>query len=84
MKKVLIFISFFLFALTACNDNCVSSEIAACNDSVPNDQVTTCQAYFVSWFFDSSTSTCSEIGYSGCSEIGFQTKEECEACKCND
>ncbi len=83
MKKVLIFLSFFLFAMTSCNDDCISSEIPACNDSVPNQEVT-CLAYFESWFFDGSTSTCSKIGYSGCNQSGFQTKEACEACACND
>lgn len=85
MKKVLILLSFFLVTLNSCKDNdCVTIEISACSESVPDQGVGICAAYFESWFFDASTSTCSKIGYSECSEIGFQTKVECEACKCND
>ena len=85
MKKVIIFLSFFLFTLISCKDNnCVSTEIPACSESAPDPNLVTCLAYFESWFYDSSTSTCSKIGYSGCGESGFQTKQECEACKCND
>jgi hypothetical protein len=83
MKKVIIFLSFFLFTLTACDKDCVSSENPVCNESAPSQNVI-CLAYFESWFFDASTLTCSKIGYSGCDASGFQTKEECEACECND
>ena len=84
MKKVLIFLSFFILAMTACNsDDCVLSENPACSESVPSQDVV-CMAYFESWFYDASTSTCSKVGYSGCSPSGFQTKEECEACACSD
>jgi len=82
MKKVLMLLSFFLFTLTSCDDNCMATEIPACSETVPNQDVV-CLAYFESWFFDSTTSTCEKIGYSGCDESGFATKEECEACKCN-
>ena len=82
MKKATLLFGFIFFSLFSCNDNCVSSEIAGCNDSVPNQDVT-CLAYFESWFYDASDQTCSKIGYSGCEESGFQSKEECEACQCN-
>jgi hypothetical protein len=43
-----------------------------------------CQAYFQTWFYNKNTNSCEQIGYSGCSSKGFPTKEECEACKCNE
>ncbi|MFK8006606.1 MAG: BPTI/Kunitz-type proteinase inhibitor domain-containing protein [Saprospiraceae bacterium] len=84
MKKVILFLSFFLFTMTACDKDCMSTENPVCNESVPNPNFITCHAYFESWFYDSSTSTCTKEGYSGCGESGFQTKEECETCKCNN
>jgi len=85
MKKVLIFLSFFMLTMTACNkSNCELAEDPACSESAPSQDVVSCLAYFESWFYDASTSTCSKIGYSGCSPSGFQTKEECEACDCNN
>ena len=82
MNKALIFLSFFLFTLISCKeDNCVSLD-PICNETVPTNEV--CLAVFERWFYDSSTSSCEKIGYSGCEEYGFATKEECETCQCND
>ena len=83
MKKIIIFLSFFLFTMTACDKDCVSTENSTCSESAPSQDIT-CLAYFESWFFDASTSSCTKIGYSGCDASGFETKEECEVCKCND
>lgn len=83
MKKLLTLLSFFLIIFSACqNDDCLSTSDPACSESVPNQEVT-CLAYFESWFYDEATSTCSKIGYSGCNASGFETKEACEACDCN-
>ena len=82
MKKVLIFLSFFLVVMISCkSDDCENLD-PICNESVPIDEE--CLAVFERWFYDSSTSTCEKIGYSGCEEYGFSTKEDCETCQCND
>jgi len=51
-----------------------------CNETPPTNEI--CAAYFSMWFYDQSTSACKQIGYSGCSKKGFNTKDECESCKC--
>ncbi|MFK7772373.1 MAG: BPTI/Kunitz domain-containing protein [Saprospiraceae bacterium] len=82
MKNLLIFLSFFLFTLISCKDDDCVSEDPICNETAPTDEA--CLAAFERWFFDSSTSTCAKIGYSGCEQYGFETKEACEECECND
>lgn len=52
----------------------------ACKDVVPTDEM--CAAYFTRWFYNSESDNCQQIGYSGCSQKGFATRQECEACKC--
>ncbi|MGK7390259.1 MAG: BPTI/Kunitz-type proteinase inhibitor domain-containing protein [Candidatus Cyclobacteriaceae bacterium M2_1C_046] len=59
--------------------NCNITSI--CNETPPTDEI--CTAYFTMWFYDKTTSACNQIGYSGCSKKGFETKKECESCKCN-
>ena len=46
----------------------------------PQDEL--CQAYFERWFFDENSNTCQLIGYSGCSETGFASQEDCQQCLC--
>ncbi len=58
-------------------------ELEKCHES-PRKNGTTCKAIFRSWFFDKETNECYEASYSGCSQKGFKTKEECEACKCKE
>lgn len=58
-------------------------ELEKCHES-PRKNGTTCMARFTSWFFDKETNECYEALYSGCSQKGFKTKEECEACKCKE
>ena len=55
-------------------------ELAKCNETPSRNSF--CKAYFTSWFFDKKTNECKQISYSGCSQKGFSTKEECEECKC--
>jgi len=83
MKKLLIFLSFFLFIFVSCNkDNDSVNDDPTCNETVPTDEL--CQAFFERWFYNSSTTTCEKIGYSGCGEYGFANKEDCESCECDD
>ncbi|MEN8249563.1 MAG: BPTI/Kunitz domain-containing protein [Bacteroidota bacterium] len=50
-----------------------------CYDTPPTDEM--CTAYFERWFYNESTNSCEKIGYSGCSQYGFETQEECEKCR---
>ncbi len=52
-----------------------------CNETPPTDEL--CQAMFTCWFYDSKSNSCKEISYGGCSLKGFETKAECEECKCH-
>ncbi|MBX2965267.1 MAG: hypothetical protein KF845_03910 [Cyclobacteriaceae bacterium] len=58
------------------------STITACNDTLPTTEL--CDAYYKTWFYDKTTSSCVQIEYSGCSMKGFETKEKCESCKNNN
>jgi hypothetical protein len=82
MKKVLIFLSLFLFTLISCKDNDCVSDDPICSETPATDEA--CLAFFERWFYDSSSSSCQKIGYSGCEQYGFATKEECETCQCDD
>lgn len=82
MKNILILASLLFLAMSSCTkNNCDNSAMAACNDTPPTDEL--CQAAFSRWFFNQSQNKCELIGYSGCSQKGFETKQECEDCKCN-
>ncbi len=82
MRKILIFSSFFLFTLISCkNDDCVSED-PICSETPPTNEV--CLAFFERWFYDSSSSSCEKIGYSGCEAYGFATESDCLACQCID
>lgn len=74
--NVILLLGFLSFA---CNREC-GVEDSVCLDKPAEDEL--CLAYFSRWFYDLGSNTCSEISYSGCSEKGFATKAECEACDC--
>lgn len=82
MKKSWIFLIFFLFTFTSCKDSDCESNDPRCSENAPTDEA--CLAFFERWFYDCSTTTCEKVGYSGCEEYGFATKEECEICACNN
>jgi hypothetical protein len=79
MKKQFLLLFFAGFLAQSCTKNCSFSN-AKCSEQPPTDQ--TCQAYFESWIYNSQTKKCEWKGYSGCSAIGFESREECEECKC--
>jgi hypothetical protein len=81
MKKILFYAAIAL-SLASCDKDCNNSEQAKCLETPPTDEA--CLAYFQTWFYNKNTNSCEQIGYSGCSPKGFPTKEECEACKCNE
>jgi hypothetical protein len=63
------------------NNDC-EDIIKICEQTPPTNE--DCHAFFQRWFFDKTTKACSEISYSGCTQTGFATKQECEACKCTN
>ena len=70
-----------LFLFSACRKSCPETEIATCLDTAPTKEL--CQAYFERWFFNKKSNTCEMVAYSGCSQKGFETQLDCEACQCN-
>ena len=72
-----------LLFLLSCKNNCEEYKtIDKCLEQVPTNEL--CQAYFQKWLYDEDKNSCVQIGYSGCSSKGFDTKTECEACLCNN
>ena len=83
MKKFFFkFLFLQVFFLLSCSKNETTCEPTnvTCNETVPTNEL--CQAYFTRWFFDKNTNSCSQKSYSGCSQKGFETKVDCENCKC--
>lgn len=72
----------FLLAvgLSNCSTDC-EPKFAACSETPPTNEA--CQAAFNRWFFIADENRCEQIAYSGCSQKGFASQQECEACKCN-
>lgn len=71
---LVIFIS--TFAISCNKDH--ETVPSACSDTVPTDEM--CAAYFTRWFYIPQADSCRQISYSGCSQRGFATLTECEAC----
>ena len=65
---------------TSCNKDCAEANEADCIIRPPTDE--DCQAAFLRWFYNSESKSCEEIGYSGCTQVGFATREDCEICLC--
>ena len=77
---IIISIAFSLF-FVSCDEEChVDNPPITCSDIPPNDE--NCRAYFERWFYNESTNTCEQIGYSGCNQVGFETELECQSCVC--
>ena len=86
MKYRLLLMSLVLsITFIACekNNNCDDKD-PVCNETSPlvepGDYI--CHAYFTRWFYNEETNSCEQIGYTGCSALGFETKQECENCEC--
>ena len=67
------------FGLSNCSKDC-EPVITACNETPPTDEL--CKAAFNRWFYNKEKNTCEQIGYSGCSQKGFDTEQECKECEC--
>ena len=88
MKRIrvnhILVVCMILFALS-CN-----SEMEELNDDTQNPACTevpatteVCNAIWERWFYEEKTKSCNKVKYGGCAPYGFETKEECEECKCN-
>lgn len=66
--------------LFSCSKKCDEVKPAACSDVPPTNEA--CLAAFQRWFYQSGSSTCELVSYSGCGQYGFDTKEDCESCRC--
>lgn len=71
---------FVALMFTNCSEECETT-IATCKEKPPTNEL--CLAYFERWFYNADQNECEPIGYSGCSQWGFETEAECEACRCN-
>ena len=83
MKQVIICL-FVCALLLSCNDCPGEDRPEACHDKesdVPNGS---CEPLWTTWFYKADSKSCVKKTYSGCDKKGFDTKEECEACKCSD
>ena len=80
MKIAVQFILSAVLLLMSCSKNCPEAEMATCLDTPPTEEL--CQAYFERWFFSKKSNACEMIAYSGCSEKGFDSQLDCEACAC--
>lgn len=69
-----------LFLISCKESNCEFSD-PTCTEIPPTNEE--CLAAFERWFYDSATSSCEKISYSGCEVYGFETKAACEACQCD-
>ena len=81
MKHIIIlfFTILFLFTIQSCKKECEINN-PVCLETPPTDEV--CQAYFERWFYNKGSDKCEMIGYSGCSQKGFESQGECENCGC--
>lgn len=79
MKTYLAVLAVALIGFSSCSKKCDTAS-GPCSDTVPSNEA--CQAYFTRWFYNAQTNTCELKGYSGCSQKGFATEADCNACKC--
>lgn len=84
MKTMKYFFLFTVLSVAVLSGSCKKKDcdlkITQCSETPPTNEA--CQAAFNRWFFNEDANACELIGYSGCSQKGFATQEECEACKC--
>lgn len=77
---ILAIVLFLTAGLTSCSKDCEQKRVT-CKETPPTNEL--CQAAFIMWFYNKKKNKCEQIGYSGCSQKGFTTQQECEKCKCN-
>ena len=81
-KKIILLsacLFFIIVGATQCKQSCTPT-ITACSDVVPTNEM--CAAFFSRWFYNKNNGVCELKNYSGCSQKGFATQQECNLCKC--
>lgn len=73
-------LSFSTIIMASCGTPCDIDREDACHEAAPTDEL--CFAYFERWFYNEAGDACEMVAYSGCSQRGFATEEECGTCKC--
>lgn len=56
---------------------CKQLDVCNYNENISFGSLISCDAYFNDWFFNPSLGDCVQVGYSGCSSLGYSTKDEC-------
>jgi hypothetical protein len=80
-NSFIVYISTFSFVfLISCSKDCDPSNSSICSETAPTNEM--CQAYFQRWFYNPKSNQCEQISYSGCSQRGFATENECNECVC--
>lgn len=82
MKYILLFATTVLaigFGSCAKLSDCQAVD-AKCLQQPPVNEA--CQQSFDRWFYDAGSNKCELVSYSGCSDFGFKTEAECNACAC--
>jgi len=81
-QKILISVIILTLSLVfaSCSKNC-DTKPTTCNDTPLSNDL--CFSYDENWFYIEEDNSCELIGYSSCSVKGFESKQDCEACKCN-
>jgi len=79
MKKILFSLIVGATLTISCTKDC-EPVMATCLERPPTNEL--CDAYFNRWFYNQEENNCEQIGYSGCSQKGFASKQECEECLC--
>ena len=81
MKILKLILLISILSFISCKDEDCPDLSPTCQEVPPTNEL--CLAFFTRWFYDADSNSCQEIGYSGCAQYGFATKEECESCECD-
>jgi hypothetical protein len=73
--------TFSIVLLISCSKDCAPSNSSICAETAPTNEM--CLAYFQRWFYNPESNQCEQISYSGCSQRGFATENECNECICH-
>lgn len=76
---VITLLMIFMIGSFNCSKDCETTN-TICSEVPPTNEL--CQAFFTRWFYNKNDNKCEQIGYSGCTQKGFDTEQECEECEC--
>lgn len=79
-NSIVLFALATITILSGCKRECAVTN-SKCEERPPTNEA--CLAHFERWFYNEASNSCELISYSGCSQKGFETKAECDACVCD-